>query len=316
MPNKECPNCHTLMNQDGFNLYYEMLLGCNVEKNPNIIINFDINIQKKLEHFLEKKFGKKNIIHAGVIGFPNRKDSSTKKITGILPGGIFIVPKALDIYDFTPIAYPCDDIKYNYITHFDYHDIKHLMKFNILGHTLPEEIKKLEKYTKIKSSTIPLNDKETFNFLCSGKTDSIFEFSIPLAKKLLKELKYPTFNDLINIIGLVHNNENNNSILSNIIFKEDIYHYFIQNNMEENLAYSITKFISNGKIKNDNHTWMQYKQIMKEYNIDKNFIKECNNISYLISKSHCVSYAIVAFQIAWYKVHFPEIFNKVINELK
>ena len=126
MPDKKCPKCKKLMKQDGFNFSYEMFLGSEATFKPNININFALEIKNDLIHYLEEKLGKNKVLYGGVIG-----EKNNKKVWGIHPGSIFLVPQELDIFDFTPVAYPCDDVNNHLITYLDYREVikKYLNSF-------------------------------------------------------------------------------------------------------------------------------------------------------------------------------------------
>ena len=185
------------------------------------------------------------------------------------------------------------------------------MPFNILGHPILDKIKKLQEQTNINMNDIPLNNPEIFNVFKNAQTDNFLAFSKPLTKDLLKKRKPSTFKELINILGIVFDEGN---FSQKILFKEDLYHYFIQKKIPKNMAYKITKFISNGYQKDNQDVWKQYQKTLKDYHIDDQFIEQCQNIKYLVSKAHCLSYLIFDVQLAWYKINFPKIFQKIMSE--
>ena len=94
-----------------------------------------------------------------------------KRTTGQHPGGIIVVPKGREIYEFTPVQHPADDPNSDIITtHFDYHSIdQNLLKLDILGHDDPTMIRMLYDLTGIDPTKVPLDDKETMTIFSSTK---------------------------------------------------------------------------------------------------------------------------------------------------
>lgn len=300
MPNKNCPNCHNELKKDGFNISYESFLGLNVEKIPDIDINFASCIQKDLIQYLIDFWGKDYTIRAGVISLMQSINAEEKiiqkglninnqektrlikkleghlKYTGQNPGGVFLIPKDKEIYDFTPCNYPNNNNKYNYLSsHFDYHNLNSsIIKIDILGHRLPTIIKELEDLTKVKLFDIPLNDKDVYDLINKKNTEGLFELDDEYAKRLIDIIKPHNFNDLSKIIGLLHGNNITNKIES----------------LSEN------------------------KELINDLKIFKEDISIFENNSYIPLKAHIISYTLMTYKFAWYKVKFPEIFSEITKK--
>lgn len=197
MPNKNCPECGTLMKKDGFNIPFATFLGFKGDKEPDIDLNFAGEYQPIAHRYVGKIFGEKNIFKAGTVskiqdrtayGFVKKfiderqieaSDtdieylakgcSGVKRTTGQHPGGIIVLPEGHEIYEFTPIQKPANKRDTDVITtHYDYHKIdNNLLKLDILGHDAPSTLRHLQDMTGIEPKSIPLDDKETMSIFTS-----------------------------------------------------------------------------------------------------------------------------------------------------
>lgn len=257
--------------------------------------------------------------------------TGVKRTTGQHPGGIMVVPRDMDVHHFTPIQRPADDKNSLTITtHFDYHSISsRLVKLDILGHDDPTVIKMLEDLTGIDPKTIPFDDAETMSLFFSTEalkltpeqlgskigTFGIPEFGTKFVRQMLEDTTPKTFSELVRISGFSHGTDvwlnNAQDLIKSgtaklseaISARDDIMIYLIHKGVAPQLAFKTMECVRKGKgIKPDDVVKL------RENDVPEWYIESCQKIKYMFPKAHAVAYVMMAFRIAWFKVHYPLAF--------
>ncbi len=357
MPDKNCPVCGEKLKKDGFDIPFETFLGFKGNKEPDIDLNFSGEYQSQAHDYTEVIFGKGHTFRAGTIGTLADKTAfgyvknyfeekgqhkrkceisrivqgcvGVKRTTGQHPGGIIVMPHGEEIYSFTPIQHPANDMNTKIVTtHFDYHSIDHnLLKLDILGHDDPTMIRMLEDITGLDAKDIPLDSPEVMSLFqntsalgitpddiggCQLGALGVPEFGTDFAMQMLLDTKPKYFSDLVRIAGLAHGTdvwlgnaqtlilEGTATIQTAICTRDDIMTYLIHKGMESELSFTIMESVRKGK-----GLKPEWEEAMRAADVPDWYIGSCKKIKYMFPKAHAAAYVMMAWRIAYCKIFYP-----------
>ena len=362
MLDKDCPNCGHKLSKNGQDIPFETFLGFDGDKVPDIDLNFSGEDQPSAHLDVRDIFGEEYAFRAGTVGTVAAKTAygfvkgyerdygkfyreaeverlaqgaaGVKRTTGQHPGGIVVIPNYMDVYDFTPVQYPADDVTAEWqTTHFNFHDIdENVLKLDVLGHDDPTMIRKLQDLSGIDPNDIPMDDPDVMA-LFSG-TDilgvtpeqigtstgmlGIPEFGTNFVRGMVDETHPTTFAELLQLSGLSHGTDvwlgNAQDLiktgiadLSTVIgCRDDIMVYLMHAGLDPKMAFTIMERVRKGlwlKISEEERNG--YIEAMKANNVPEWYIESCGKIKYMFPKAHAAAYVMMALRVAYFKVHHP-----------
>ena len=362
MPDKVCPVCGTPYTKQGFSIPFETFLGFEANKEPDIDLNFANEYQSTAQKYVEEIFGAENVYKAGTISTVKANKAfgyvakyfeelgqqvsnaemdrltqcceGVKATTGQHPGGVVVVPRDHEIYEFCPIQHPANNAKTGVITtHFDYHSIdENLLKLDILGHDIPSMCKQLKDLTGIDPLDVPIKDDKVMTIFVGTEgldikdpdykfthgSYGIHEFGTSFVRQMLDDIQPTTIEELVRISGLSHGTDvwlgNAQDLVRGgvttmreaIATRDDIMNYLRKKGLSNSDAFTIMEKVRKGKGVTE-----EQEQLMTEHDVPAWYIDSCRKIKYMFPRAHAVAYVLMSMREAYYKVYYPLEFYAV-----
>lgn len=289
-------------------------------------------IQGKIEYQKAFEIAKK------IEGYPRQ--------TSIHAAGVVISDKNLT--DYIPLKYGEDML----ITQYDAHGVEGngLLKMDFLGLRNLTFVQKMQELLfetqgiSLKIEDIDLEDRETLTLFAAGKTKGIFQFEQPGAIRLLKRVKPESFEEVVattslnrpgasdyidNFVARKHGKEKV-SVLDPVL--EDIlaptygimlYQEQVMQAAQRYAGFSLGKadILRRAMGKKNAAEMHRMEDSFIQGALEKGHGKEQAQqvfavmekfAGYGFNRSHAYAYAALAFQLAYFKTHYPEIFYQVM----
>lgn len=364
LPDAACPLCGAPYRKEGFNIPFEVFLGIDADKVPDIDLNFSGEYQNRAHKYTEELFGRGHVFRAGTITGLQAKNAygyvkhyaedtaqklnnaeiarlqsglqGVKKTTGQHPGGMVIVPRGHEIYEFTAVQWPANEAGADFVTtHFDFrsmHDV--LVKLDILGHDAPTIMRLVQDLTGVDPLEIPIADPEVLRLFSTIeplgiKPEDLFgitkgtlgvpEFGTSFVRKMLEDTKPTTVSEIIRICGLSHGTgvwlgnaqelikDGTCTLSEAICARDDIMNYLVARGADKRQAFFLMEKTRKGKVAKNGFSESE-QELLESANVPQWFTDACRKIEYLFPKGHAVAYCLMSLRIAYCKVYHKEAF--------
>ena len=346
LPEKVCPVCNRKLRTDGHNIPYEVFMGFNGDKEPDIDLNFPEDFRLAAQKFVEDMFGKTKVVQAGTVATvwdgiaekyiqeyeatknisfkPEEKENLITKIVGIKrnvgmhPGGIIVIPQDMDFEDFTPIY--CNWAPRS-TTHFDFHSLHDtIYKADILGYTALDLLLTLQKKTGIDIKDVCITDQAVIDDIAKGDTFCIPSFDKDIVRDMLIKSSPKNFGELVKVSGFAHgtnvwtdNGEHlikkGFSLVSIPTLRDDIINDLINIGIEMKYAYRLS-YVMRTNILAGGHLPKENTEYFEEITepLGEWYFEFCKKVRYMFPKAHAIELVITSLQLAWFKKYYPKDF--------
>lgn len=246
------------------------------------------------------------------------------------PGAMILIPEDYSVYEFTPLIKLSG--KGHWATAISYHDLENLSRFDILTNKHINMLYSLIRKTGIDVSTISLEDVEVEKLFAGLNREvslvGIPEFDTEYVRGATKEFGASTFTDVVQVSCLMHGTnvweDNGQDLLhmdgitkdSIIASREDIFDCLLALGLTREDSFKTAEFVRKGKARPESEKWQEYRKMIKEAGAPDWFVFSCEKIQYMFPRAHAYIYALHAWWIAWFKLHYPKEFYDTYLDLQ
>lgn len=272
-----------------------------------------------------------------------------KKLEGITrnagkhAGGVVIAPNRLT--DFTPLYCDADG---SLLTQLDKNDVElaGLVKFDFLGLRTLTIIDWALQSLNLQIETIPLTDPKTFQLLQSGQTTAVFQLESRGLKDLIRRLQPDTFEDIIALVALYRPGPLQSGMVDDFVDRKrgrapieyphpdlepvlkSTYGIILYQEQVMQIAQILAGYTLGGADllrramgKKKPEEMAKQRVIFLagalEKGIDQDKASHIFDLmekfaGYGFNKSHAAGYALITYQTAWLKTHFPAHFMAAV----
>jgi len=310
LEDRKCPVCGKPLKKDGYNLPYETLFGIHGDKWPHIELNFAPEVRPVIIDYI-KNSPHWTAVRCGVHGKAH-------------PTAYMLLPKKAQVKDITSRTFG----EYGeLVTKEDYRSLEdEFLTVWLNENTSLEFLHRLQEVTRIKPEEIPITSSEVIALFCGKKENyddmtlsGIPEFNRDYYEKFISLLKPESFSDLVKIAGLTHSSGAWNKEIERLVKdgtvdiesipgnREDVFQYLQAMGVDKETSFEIMEWVRKGRARR-NGLKENMTVAMKERGVPDWYVDNLCRIAYMFPRTHCTEYTLIAMLIAWYKVHYPDVF--------
>lgn len=349
---KICGYCGEKLSGDGHNIPVEFFSGADGERAPNFSFNFASEIHKKMINYLGEIVGNDRLLYEGkterispriadylienyCVNHSVQFDADDTKaisyrLTGVCrdnircPGGIVILPKNDDIYDYTPVLYhdPSEVQSSEFLTTSadDLLRYSDLTVIHILSHHMFSKIKHMEEQIGVWTKVKQLSEIDFESFFMRDSFHGL-PFNEMFAHIIHSAVIPAKFSELLAIDALAHGRnvwkENAEKLIAAdvplkdlITTKEDVMLTLLRYGIDRRTAFELAELVGDGEARK--YLTTEQEALMKDHGIPDWYIKSMKKVSYLFPKAHVIEYLTNYLRMIWFKINYPSVFSATV----